>query len=118
MPIEIKIDSSTIEGVKEWVRKRPAEMKKQLNRAVQFSIADVERGTKKNAPVRTGTLRTSIHRTQRNLEGEVAAGVHYAIHQEYGTKYFGGRYFMTKAVRSLTAKINWYFVEALKRVAS
>ena len=115
--IEVSITSTTAEGIKKWLRERPQEMKAQLNRAIQFSIIDVERQTKTNSPVDTGTMRASVHSIKRELEGEVFVGVRYAIHQEYGTRYMKGRYFMTRAVDSLKTKINYYFKEALRRVA-
>lgn len=117
MPISVTIESDTIEGIQKWLKERPKEMEEQLNRAIQFSITDVERETKINAPVKTGLLRSSIHKVERKLEGEVYAGVTYAVHQEYGTRYFKGRFFMTNAVKNLTQKINEYFRKALERVS-
>jgi HK97 gp10 family phage protein len=116
--IQVEIDTKTIDGVRKWLLERPKEMIEQLNRAVKFSVIDVERQTKTNSPVDTGLLRTSVHHITRELEGEVIAGVKYAIYQEYGTRYFRGRYFMTNAVNSLKTKINEYFRKALEKVAN
>jgi len=120
MPITIDIDASTMDGIREWVKKRPNEIIKELGRAVKFSVIDVERETKRNAPVKTGTLRASTNHFlyKDDLSGEVFSGVEYAIHQEYGTKHFAGKFFMTRAVNSLKPKITKYFELALKRVAT
>ena len=118
MSIGVSITFKNAEEVKKWLRERPQEMKEQLNRAVKFSIVDVERQTKTNSPVDTGTMRSSVNSISRELEGEVYVGVRYGIYQEYGTRFMKGRYFMTKAVQSLKTKIIYYFREALRRVAT
>jgi HK97 gp10 family phage protein len=117
MPIEFEVDLDVNE-VKRWLRERPAKTISELNRAVKASVISVEAETKRNAPVDTGTLKSSLSHTTQELEGEVvAAGVKYAIYQEYGTKYMRGRFFMTKAVRSLTNKINYFFKKAMENIA-
>jgi HK97 gp10 family phage protein len=116
MPIEVEMDLDVNE-VKRWLRERPAKTISELNRAVKASVISVEAETKRNAPVDTGTLKSSVSHTTQELEGEVVAGVRYAIYQEYGTKYMRGRFFMTKAVRSLTNKINYFFKKAMENIA-
>ena len=116
MPINIEIKETDLKDIREWLKKRPEKTIKELNTAIKQSVISVERDTKINAPVDTGRLRTSVHHITRELEGEVLAGVEYAIYQEYGTRYFKGRKFMTRAVRGLKSTIQRYFSRAMSRV--
>ncbi len=56
-----------------------------LEEATQQATIDVQRDAKKNAPVDTGRLRSSIHRTSNNLNGTVFTNVEYAPYIEFGT---------------------------------
>lgn len=49
-----------------------------LEKATQKATVGVQRGAKKNAPVDTGRLRSSIHRTSNRLNGVVFTNVEYA----------------------------------------
>jgi HK97 gp10 family phage protein len=114
--IEVSIDDRTIDQVREWIKKRPEQTIKELNTAVKQTVYSVEAETKRNSPVDTGRLRASVNREERYLEGEVYAGVYYAIHVHEGTRFMRGRPFMLNAVRSLKTAINKYFSEAMGRV--
>lgn len=57
----------------------------QLETATQKATIDTERKAKKNAPVDTGRLRSSIHRTNNKLSGTVYTNVKYAPYVEFGT---------------------------------
>ena len=64
----------------------------------------VEALAKRLAPVDTGRLRTSIshdlaHDSQ-GLYAIVGTNVHYAIHQEFGTRYQHGQPFLRPALRA------------------
>ncbi len=54
------------------------------------SLMAIERNAKRRAPVNKktgagGRLRSSIHRRQQGLDGDVRTNVHYAPYQEFGT---------------------------------
>lgn len=57
----------------------------ELEDAVDEATINVERGAKKKAPVDTGRLRSSIHRTANGLSGVVFTNVEYAPYMEFGT---------------------------------
>jgi len=56
-----------------------------LEKATQKATIDVQRDAKKNAPVDTERLRSSIHRTSNKLNGTVFTNVGYAPYIEFGT---------------------------------
>lgn len=58
---------------------------KQLEAAVQRATINIDRKAKQNAPVDTGRLRGSIHRTSNKLSGVVFTNVEYAPYIEFGT---------------------------------
>lgn len=58
---------------------------KDLEKATQKATVDVARKAKQNAPVDTGRLRSSIHRTSNKLNGVVFTNVEYAPYIEFGT---------------------------------
>jgi HK97 gp10 family phage protein len=56
-----------------------------LEKTTSEATVNVDREAKKNAPVDTGRLRASIHRTAQGLEGTVYTNVEYAPYVEFGT---------------------------------
>lgn len=84
------------------------------SRAVAKTVADVESGAKAMAPVDTGNLRSSIQGQSGGLTGQVNAGAHYAIYQEYGTYKMAAQPFMTPAAEAAFPG----FVSAMKSIAT
>lgn len=116
MAITLQIDAKSIKEVDKWLQKRPQETLKQLDKATQVSIIEVQRQAKINSPVDTGLLRLSISSKQRPLEGEVYAGVEYAIHVHQGTSKMRKRPFLLDAVKALTNRIKINFEKAIKNI--
>ena len=67
--------------------------------AMEKVVKKIEADAKRNAPVKTGTLRRSI--TSRVEEGgklgKVGTNLPYAPYQEYGTIYIEGKHYMENA---------------------
>lgn len=101
---------------------------KQMQNASKFNKINIQKGLNKavikvsgeaarQAPVKTGTLRRSITQfvrfskpkvSGRNIEAKVGSRIHYAIHQEMGTKYIRPKKFLINAIeknRSYISKI-------------
>ena len=112
--MEIKITLRNEKEIMRYLETRPQKMKEELNRAVKKSVFAIERQTKIYAPVRTGRLRSSVRSRSYDLKGEVGVGVRYAIFVELGTRYFGGRYFLTRAIKTMTRAIQSFFKTAVK----
>lgn len=80
--------SIQVQGIKQAMKALEdyAETKtEQLEKATQKATINVARGAKQNAPVDTGRLRSSIHRTSNRLNGTVFTNVEYAPYIEFGT---------------------------------
>ena len=76
------------------------------------------------APVDTGNLKNSLTYDLHHKENvfdvqsdaiEVGTAVHYAIHQEYGTKRMGARPFLRPALDSSVSRILQFFKDAIER---
>ena len=118
MAAEIRIKIKNVDQIINFLKTRPAKTKEELNRAVEKTVLLIERGTKQRAPVDTGRMRSSVHRRtfKRLLEGEVVAGVRYAIYVHEGTKFMRARPFMGDAIRASEGRIQKFFVQAMANV--
>ena len=77
--------------------------------AMQRIVLQIEAQAKKNAPVRTGTLRRSItsvvNISGNKVIGKIGTNLKYAAFVEYGTKRMKGRKFITRAVESYQSEV-------------
>jgi len=81
MSIKVKGIKQAVEALDDYKDTKT----KQLEKATQRATVDVDRKAKKNVPVDTGRLKTSIHRTTNKLNGTVFTNVEYAPYIEFGT---------------------------------
>ena len=63
---------------------------------IKVSGGEMQRGAMRYAPVDSGTLKRSIESEIKDggLTAEVSPYAHYAVYQEYGTRYMLGKPFM------------------------
>ncbi len=92
-------------------------LRKVEERRMLDSVLVVELATKRRAPKKTGHLASTITHeiliNQSNVRGFVLAGgtssfgtiVDYAIHQELGTKFMTGRFYMRGGLRESYPKL-------------
>ncbi|MDD5512068.1 MAG: HK97 gp10 family phage protein [Dehalococcoidales bacterium] len=66
--------------------KREGEINKKLESGLTKAALLVERDAKKESPVDTGTLRSSITHEVEPTEARVGTNVEYSSFQEYGTR--------------------------------
>lgn len=97
--------SLRIEGLDEFraaLRKFPQAAQKGAKRGMTRGVLRVQRSARENAPVDTGRLRASIAYRVESLaagvRGIIGSAVHYAPYQEWGTKHFAGRHYMSRAI--------------------
>jgi HK97 gp10 family phage protein len=100
------------------------EAAKAIERAVQKGVKVMEANIKKNTPVRTGTLRRSIHSQMTGrfsgaaFSASVDGGkeVNYAKHVEYGTKNMAPRAMFRKGVAQSEATIQSLITGEMRNV--
>jgi HK97 gp10 family phage protein len=109
-----------IEGLDEaraLLAKYPERARKEFGEAISKTVRAVKVESQRRSPVDTGRMRTSINVVRETpTEGEVAAGVNYAIFVHEGTRHMRGRPFMRDAVTSLEAGIKRFFTEAAANI--
>lgn len=91
----------------------PAQIHQAVVAEVQRASYDVEARAKQLAPVKTGTLRRSIHSGFENggLTGLIGPSVLYGKFVEFGTRRMGARPYMRPAAEAVLPK----FADAVKR---
>jgi len=98
----IDVDTRSFERFAEALKQMPDELKQKFNEALGEAGRQIITRARAYAPVRTGALRASIHETvTHELILIVGAYIHYAVFQEFGTRYIKPRLFMTRAVQEV-----------------
>jgi len=83
--MSINLAVSGIEQAFRNIEKYKSSVTDRLEKDVNIALINVQTDAKRNAPVDTGRLRSSIHLTQAGLEGTVHTNVSYAPFMEFGT---------------------------------
>lgn len=106
--------SVTIKIISNKFPQLPAALRKQVVDQVARSTYDVEARSKQLCPVRTGTLRRSIHSVfeQGGLRGICGPSVDYGLFVEMGTRHMGARPYMRPAAELVLPR----FADELKRI--
>jgi HK97 gp10 family phage protein len=90
------------------------------NEMLQMAIKMGEATAKKLSPVDTGTLRRSItsktEKSDGSILGRVGTNTSYAIHQEYGTRYMRGKFFMKGALEDIKKNMGQVTSFGFKRI--
>lgn len=103
------------------VLKKYAGLTKEIEKAAEIALTKgafiVEAKAKRNAPVDTGRLRSSIttYNDQYAISKSVIAATSYAIYVEEGTKYFTGRHFMDNARQDSESEVRDIFNEEIAK---
>lgn len=103
----------TVRVVSNRLPQMPAQIRTAVVGEVKRSTLDVEAKAKGMVPVKTGTLRRSIHSVFQNggLTGIVGPSVNYGAFVEFGTRRMAARPYMRPAAEAVLPK----FAEAVKR---
>ena len=83
MKIDVKVIGAQV--VINMLKKQAAKIENELNKKLLICAIKVESDAKKNAPVLTGRLRSSITHEVKSGIGKVGTNVEYAPYQEFGT---------------------------------
>lgn len=103
MTIVTRIDLKGLEKITK-------EMEPRAQAILSDAAFEVETNAKKNAPVKTGALRNSIHVNETRKDNKysrvISDGVEYGIYQELGTIKMAAHPFLIPAVEAIREKFN------------
>lgn len=104
------------------LKKFPNIAEQEFKKAIDATSYHVEAKAVPKAPIKTGTLRRSIKTSRAkiskgNVTGKVGTKVHYAPHQEFGTRRgIKPKYFMRDASKASESFLIAQFKEAIRRI--
>lgn len=110
--------SVKIQGLKELqgaLEKYPSIAGRNIQDAIQASLAEIQRASVPLTPVDTGRLRRSYRTRTGLLKGTIFPNTEYAIYVHEGTKYMRSRPFLEKGVKKAKPKIENHFADALDK---
>lgn len=98
MSLEIIADARGIEEFMIKMDKANFYIQRDVNRALNDVGIEMHATARRLAPVKTGRLRDSIYYKVAEWLLRLGCAVPYAAFQEFGTRYFPGRFFLTEAI--------------------
>lgn len=128
---DYSVQIENIDQIRAAFNKAPEKMVKELDKAIQKSVFEIEAGTKTRAPVRTGYMRASIRTTFTPLKGVLdwpdtsnpqgnssrpAPVSLYSFFVHEGTRFMAARPFLFQAVEGSVANIQGYFKTSVQNV--
>ncbi len=89
-------------------------MQNEVYRCLASWAADVKAEAMRNAPVRTGYLRSTIYAHIRDWVAEVGAEATYAAYVELGTRYMAAHPFLYPAIEKYLPELESLIVAAIE----
>ncbi len=89
-------------------------MQNEVYRCLVSWAADVKAEAMRNAPVRTGYLRSTIYAHIKEWVAEVGAEATYASYVELGTRYMSARPFLYPAIEKYLPELESLIVAAIE----
>jgi len=110
-----------VTGVEEFkivMQRFDSGMQRQVHRFLASWAADVKAQAKRNAPVVTGHLRSSIYAKIQEWVAEVGAEATYASFVELGTNYLRARPYLYPAIQQYLPELESVVVAAIEQAKS
>jgi HK97 gp10 family phage protein len=95
--IKLKLNNRTLQNALNNIDKYSKEVQADVKKQIAKSTLTIESNAKRNAPVDTGRLRSSIASNITDVRGEVGTNVEYALFIEFGTYKSAGKPFLFSA---------------------
>ena len=118
--MEISCDVQGIEEFQAAMMQFDSGMQRRVHSALVSWAADVKAAAQRNAPVKTGYLRSKIYAKVQQWVAEVGADAAYAYFVEMGTKYMCAQPYLYPAIQEylpVLEEIVGEAIEAAKREA-
>jgi HK97 gp10 family phage protein len=113
MVVEITCDAQGIEEFKMAMQKFDSGMQRQVYRYLHSWASDVKASAMRNAPVRTGYLRSSIYAKIKDWVAEIGAEATYALFVELGTRHMRAQPYLYPAIQEHLPRLEQIICEAL-----
>lgn len=113
---EIAIRITNLGDIKRAFSMSPILMTRELNKAIQTTVYEVSRDSKRGTPVDTGHLRSSTYERFSNLKGEVGTNTEYDMFVHDGTRFMKGRPYLRNSVENNSNKTESNFTRAVQNV--
>jgi len=111
--VEITCDVEGVEGFKAAMERFDSSMQRQVYRYLHSWASDVKAAAMRNAPVRTGYLRSSIYATIKDWVAEIGAEATYALFVELGTRRMRAEPYLYPAIQEHLSRLEQIICEAL-----
>ncbi len=88
---------------------------KSLDKAIDHVISDAENTCRREAPIKTGNLRRSIHKNKPSpCVGELRSRANYWVYLQWGTSKMPANPFVTRTAKQVAPKLPEYIIDELK----
>lgn len=118
MAVEITCDVQGVEEFQIAMQKFDSGMQRQVYRYLHGWASDVKAAAMRNAPVRTGHLRSSIYARIKDWVAEIGVDVTYALFVELGTRHMRAQPFLYPAIQEYLPQLEAIILEALDAAKS
>ena len=118
MAVEISCDVEGVEEFKAAMQRFDSGMQQQVYRFLASWVADVKAAAMRNAPVRTGYLRSTIYATIKDWVAEIGAEATYALFVELGTRHMRARPYLYPALQEHLPELEMNIIGAIEQAKS
>ena len=115
MAVEISCDVEGVEEFKAAMQRFDSGMQQQVYRFLASWVADVKAAAMRNAPVRTGYLRSTIYATIKDWVAEIGAEATYALFVELGTRHMRARPYLYPALQEHLPELEMNIIGAIEQ---
>jgi len=116
--VEISCDVEGVEEFKAAMQRFDSGMQQQVYRFLASWVADVKAAAMRNAPVRTGYLRSTIYATIKDWVAEIGAEATYALFVELGTRHMRARPYLYPALQEHLPELEMNIIGAIEQAKS
>ena len=118
MAVEITCDVQGVEEFQAAMQKFDSGMQRQVYRYLCSWASDVKAAAMRNAPVRTGYLRSSIYAKIKDWVAEIGAEATYALFVELGTRRMRAQPYLYPAIQEYLPSLEMNIIGAIEQAKS
>jgi len=116
--VEVTCDVEGVEEFQAAMQRFDSGMQRQVYRFLASWAADVKAAAMRNAPVRTGYLRSSIYATIKDWIAEIGAEATYALFVEVGTRRMRAQPYLYPSIQEHLPSLEMNIIGAIEQAKS